>query len=128
LYGDNGTFHFNADAYLRDGFGEHRAFEGILAELDDKAVGYLLYTFTYDTDRTMRILYVLDLLVDQYARRQSIGRKLMERAKEIAKDRGAGELMWAVYKHNTLAEEFYKRLGAEKVEGVFFMTLEVTGD
>jgi GNAT superfamily N-acetyltransferase len=122
--GDKSTFHFDAHAYLRDGFGEHPAFEGILAEVDNKAVGYLLYTFTYDTDCTTRILYVLDLLVDESVRSQGVGRKLMEQAREIAKARGAGELMWAVYKHNKQAEEFYKRLGAEKIDDVFFMSLK----
>ena len=121
--GDRGTLTFNAEAYRRDGFGEKPAFEGILAELDGKAAGYLLYTFTYDTDRTMRILYVLDLLVDETSRGQGIGRQLMEHAKEIAKARGTSELMWAVFKHNKGAEEFYKNLGAERLEDVFFMTL-----
>jgi ribosomal protein S18 acetylase RimI-like enzyme len=122
--GDEGTFNFSADTYLQDGFGEQPAFEGILAEMDDKAVGYLLYTFTYDTDRAMRILYVLDLLVDENARGQGVGRKLMAQAKAIAKARGAGELMWAVYKHNKQAEEFYKQLGSERLEDVFFMSLK----
>jgi GNAT superfamily N-acetyltransferase len=122
--GDNGTFQFDEASYLRDGFGERPAFEGILAELDGKAVGYLIYTSSYDTDRTLRILYVLDLLVDEQARGQGIGSTLMKRAKEIATAKGAGELMWAVYKHNKLAENFYTSLGAERLENVFFMTLK----
>jgi GNAT superfamily N-acetyltransferase len=123
--GAKGTFQFDAASYLRDGFGERPAFEGILAELDGEAVGYLLYTFSYDTDRTLRILYVLDLLVDEKARGQGVGRKLTERAKEIASTTGAGELMWAVYQHNKLAEDFYTSLGAERLEDVFFMTLKI---
>jgi GNAT superfamily N-acetyltransferase len=123
--GDKGTFHFDAAAYLRDGFGDCPAFEGILAELNNKAVGYLLYTFTYDTDRTIRVLYVLDLLVDERLRGQDIGRTLMEHAKELARVRGAGELFWSVYEPNKGAEKFYQRLGAEKVEDVFFMTLKI---
>lgn len=123
MLGDKGTFQFDAATYLRDGFGEQPAFEGILAELNGEVVGYLLYTFTYDTDRTLRILYVLDLLVTEKARAQGIGRRLMEQASVIAKARGAGELMWAVYKHNKVAENFYKALGAERLENVFFMTL-----
>jgi GNAT superfamily N-acetyltransferase len=122
--GDKGALEFSADAYLRDGFTEQPAFEGILAEVDGRALGYLLYTFTYDTDRTLRILYVLDLLVDEASRGQGIGRKLMEHTQNIAKTRGAGELMWAVYKHNKLAEDFYTSLGAERLEDIFFMTLK----
>jgi GNAT superfamily N-acetyltransferase len=122
--GDTSTFQFNAETYLRDGFSEQPAFEGILAELNGKAVGYLLYTFTYDTDRTMRVLYILDLLVDEKIRGQGIGRKLMEQVQKIAKTKNIDELMWAVYKHNKQAENFYNHLGAKRLEDVFFMTLK----
>jgi GNAT superfamily N-acetyltransferase len=122
--GDKGAFQFDTVSYLRDGFGERPAFEGIIAKLNNQAVGYLLYTFTYDTDRTLRILYVLDLLVDKHARGQGTGRKLIEHVKGIAKAQGATELMWAVYKHNKEAEEFYKHLGAQRLEDIFFMTLK----
>jgi GNAT superfamily N-acetyltransferase len=122
--GDEGPFLLNTDTYLRDGFAERPAFEGILAELNGQVLGYLLYTFTYDTDRTMRILYLLDLLVDERARGHGVGRRLVEQAKEIARVQGAGELFWAVYQHNKEAEEFYERLGAKRLEDVFFMTLK----
>jgi GNAT superfamily N-acetyltransferase len=124
--GDTSNLKFDAEAFLQDGFGEYPAFEGILAELNGKAIGYLFYTFTYDTDRTMRILCVLDLLVDEKTRGQGVGRKLMDYTKKIATAKGASELMWAVYKHNKQAEEFYKCLGAERLEDVFFMTLKAS--
>ncbi len=131
--GDNGMFRFDATSYLRDGFGDpifnnQPAFEGILAKLNSEAVGYLLYTFSYDTDRTMRVLYVLDLLVAEAVRGQGVGRALMDHARHLATARGAGELMWAVYKHNKGAEEFYKHLGAERLEDVFFMTLKSSNE
>ncbi|MFN8457818.1 MAG: hypothetical protein U0401_24715 [Anaerolineae bacterium] len=60
--GDETDFQFNAEVYRRDGFGDHPAFAGIVAELDQRLVGYLLYTFGYDTDRALRYLFVIDLL------------------------------------------------------------------
>ena len=46
--------------------------------LDEKPVGYLLYTFGYDTDGAMRFLFVIDLAVDKQVRGRGIGRALME--------------------------------------------------
>jgi GNAT superfamily N-acetyltransferase len=123
--GDTSNFLFNAEIYLRDGFGEHPAFFGILAELEQTPVGYLLYNFFYDTDHATRVMFVLDLLVDQGCRNQGIGQALMQEAKTIANTHHAKDLFWAVYKHNKLAETFYTRLGASKVNDVFFMTLPV---
>ena len=41
--GDQADFSFNAEAYLRDGFGSKPAFAGIVAETQDTILGYLLY-------------------------------------------------------------------------------------
>ncbi len=47
----------------------------------------------------------------------------MQEAKTIAKNQGCKDLFWAVYKYNTLAENFYTNLGAKKINDIFFMTL-----
>src|SRR5690242_10150905 len=78
--GDTTDFQFNAHIYVRDGFGPAPAFAGLVAICADQIVGYLLYTFAYDTDRALRSLYVLDLLVDEAQRGQGIGRCLMDQA------------------------------------------------
>ena len=121
--GDTSEFLFDGQIYLRDGFGDNPAFFGIVAELNENLVGYLLYNYFYDTDQASRIMFILDVLVDQNHRQKGMGQALMQDAKRIATKQGAKHLFWAVYKHNSLAENFYTKLGAEKVEEVFFMTL-----
>jgi len=37
---------------------------------------------------------------------------------------GALEMIWSVYHANELAAEFYRKLGARKIIGLFFMKLE----
>jgi ribosomal protein S18 acetylase RimI-like enzyme len=123
--GDRTDFRFNADAYRRDGFGDRPAFSGIVAVLDGKPAGYLLYTPGYDTDGATRFLFVIDLAVDEEVRGRGIGRALMDQAAAICRDAGGGLLFWAVYAKNQLALEFYRRLGAEPVTGGVFMTLAV---
>jgi ribosomal protein S18 acetylase RimI-like enzyme len=124
--GDPTEFKLNADAYLRDGFGERPAFTGIVAEHQASVVvGYLLYHFGYDSDAATRNLHVVDLYVQPEARNKGVGRALMESAAEIADKAGAQELIWSVYKLNSLAASFYEKLGAQRITDVFFMKLKV---
>ncbi|MBE7472759.1 MAG: GNAT family N-acetyltransferase [Anaerolineae bacterium] len=119
--GDTTDFRFTAETYVRDGFGPNPAFSGLVAEVDGEVVGHLLYHFGYDTDRAMRLLDVIDLMVRENRRGQGIGKALMFKAAEIGREAGASELVWAVYKPNKSAAEFYERLGAEYIEDLRFM-------
>src|SRR5512132_1185872 len=76
--GDETDFDWGAAKYLADGFGETPAFEGLVAEVDSRVVGYALYHFGYDTDRGQRLIYLIDLFVSQLCRRAGIGDKLMQ--------------------------------------------------
>jgi GNAT superfamily N-acetyltransferase len=109
------------ERFLRDGFGADPAFAGLIAEADGAAQGYLLYHFGYDVDRAIRILHVADLWVEPSARRHGVGRALMAAAADLATKKGAPELIWAVFKPNRLASQFYERLGAEYFRELEFM-------
>jgi ribosomal protein S18 acetylase RimI-like enzyme len=119
--GDPTDFRFNAEAYLRDGFGPNPAFSGLVAELDGRIAGYLLYNFSYDTDKAIRLLHVLDLYVHDSARRHGAGRALMQAAAQICREAGGSELFWVVYSHNRLAFAFYESLGAQYAKDLQIM-------
>jgi ribosomal protein S18 acetylase RimI-like enzyme len=121
--GDQTEFKLNAGAYLRDGFGKRPAFSGLVADDEGKVIGYLLYHLGYDSDAAARNLHVVDLYVEQKARRRKVGRALMAAAVEIAIEAGAEELVWSVYNRNGLAASFYEKLGAERITKIFFMKL-----
>ena len=87
--GDNTDFQFNANSFLHDGFGQHRAFYGLLAEVGGKAAGYALYYDGYDTDKGYRIIFLADLYVRPEYRGIGLGRQLIETVKTAAKKRGA---------------------------------------
>ena len=95
--GDPSDFNLTAVTYLRDGFGPHPAFSGIVAEDNDLVVGYLLYHFGYDSDAAARTFHVADLYVEAATRRRGIGRALMAEAAGIARTAGAKELVWSVH-------------------------------
>jgi len=123
--GDETEFKLTAETYLRDGFGSHPAFAGLVAEDKCKVVGYLLYYFGYDSDAAAPILHIADLYVDSRSRKRGAGRALMARAARIAREAGAPELIWSVYHANGLATAFYEKLGAQRITDVFFMKIPV---
>ena len=123
--GDLTDFKLTANACLHDGFGTKPAFAGLVAENQDKVIGYLLYHFGYDSDRAALNMHVVDLYVDRAARNQGVGKALMATAASIAREAGAPEMIWSVYQSNTIATTFYERLGAQRITDVFFMKLSV---
>jgi ribosomal protein S18 acetylase RimI-like enzyme len=123
--GDTSDFKFDAQAYIRDGFGPAPAFSGIVAEINGLVIGYLLFHPGYDTDRAIRLLHIIDLYVDEGFRGRGVGRALMKWAATKGGEEGAKVLMWSVYHPNIIAAEFYKRLGARYVKGLDLMYLEI---
>jgi ribosomal protein S18 acetylase RimI-like enzyme len=121
--GDSDEQNFGAEVFLRDGFGPNPAFAGLVADQAGEAAGYLLYYFGYDVDRAARVMFIADLWVDPKARRAGIGRALMQAAAARARDRGAAELIWAVFAPNRLAVAFYESLGAAFFRDLQFMHL-----
>jgi ribosomal protein S18 acetylase RimI-like enzyme len=121
--GDQTEFKLNAETYLRDGFGKQPAFLGIVAENGERVIGYLLYHFGYDSDAASRNLHIVDLYVDREMRNKGAGTALMGAAAGIAVKGGAQELIWSVYRLNSLAASFYEGLGAQRITEVFFMKL-----
>jgi ribosomal protein S18 acetylase RimI-like enzyme len=125
--GDRTHYQFGAAEYLRDGFGADPAFDCVVAEVDATIAGYLLYHFGYDTDHGQRLLYIVDLYVREIARSQGIGGALMRHAAGIGAARGAGAMLWEVYKPNLLAIRFYEGLGASYLSDTHLMALEIPG-
>jgi len=126
--GDPSLFLFDEDSFLADGFGPNPAFEGIIARIDGQPAGYLLYHHSYDIDRAMRLLFIGNLWVAASARRRGVGRALIERIREIARDTNALHLVWGVYSENVLALDFYEGLGAARTENLVWMHMPVDPD
>jgi ribosomal protein S18 acetylase RimI-like enzyme len=120
-----GESSFNAESYLRDGFGPNPAFSGLVADTGTELLGYLLYHLGYEVEDAARILYVIDLYVRRDSRRQGIGRTLMKEAANICRELGGSQVCWSVYASNALALRFYEGLGASYTEDERFMHLNV---
>ncbi|MBI2255916.1 MAG: GNAT family N-acetyltransferase [Proteobacteria bacterium] len=125
MLGDSWDHNFTAERYLKDGFGPNPAFRGLIAEREGEALGYVLLAPNYDVDRGMRIEMVIDLWVRPAIRRSGAGRALMAAAAETARQSGARSLLWAVYKPNTLAIDFYHAIGGKPVADLDWMYLDI---
>lgn len=121
--GDAWAHNFTAALYLEDGFGPNPAFHGLIAEEEGAALGYLLMSPNYDVDCGMRIEIVVDLWVNAKARGKGAGKKLVQAAADAARERGARQLLWAVYKPNKLAADFYRGIGGRTIDDLDWMYL-----
>lgn len=114
------------DSFAALAFGERPLCQALLAELGGEAVGYLVYHLGVWMDDMAPALFVGDLFVSAQVHRRGIGRQLMERARDTARDHGALHLFWTVWRENAAAQDFYRRLGAEVFNEEIFMRWPVT--
>jgi len=99
----------------------------VLAEHEETgaAVGFALFYPTYSTFLTNWGVHLEDLFVQPDFRGEGIGYALLERVVHIAADRGAERVEWMVLDWNTLALDFYDRLGAEPLDD--WTTMRLSG-
>jgi ribosomal protein S18 acetylase RimI-like enzyme len=120
---DSQTQNFTKQKYLLDGFGPEPAFAGYIAEEDGMPLGYLLYNKGYNVDLAQRLFFICDLWVGPEARRKGVARALMQCCAADCRAWGGQWLEWYVFKPNTVAFDFYSRLGANVSDSVSIMSL-----
>ncbi len=101
------------EASLREAlFGARPYAECLIARLDGAPAGFALFFHNFSTFLAKPGIYLEDLFVYPALRGHGVGKALLLRLAEIARERGCGRLEWSVLDWNTPAQEFYKRLGA----------------
>lgn len=105
---------FTEEVILRDGFGAKPEFEVIVAEREDGEIfGYALHYDAYEPGYAARGLYLADLVVAKAARRNGVGRLLINAVKAAALARGRSYVWWINPRGNKEAESFYRKLAPE---------------
>jgi len=107
-------------------FGEGRVAEAVIASLDGVSAGYAIFFPNYSTFEGRPGLYLEDLYVRPEARRQGIGRALLEHLAKIAVDRDWARMEWSVLDWNAPSIAFYNSLGAKAMAD--WTTFRVTGE
>jgi len=98
-------------------FGPRPAAEAVIARAGDTVVGFALFVHNFSTFLGRPGLYLEDLFVIPDWRGRGIGGQLLAHVAAIAVERGCGRMEWAVLDWNEPALGFYRRLGAEVLEG-----------
>jgi GNAT superfamily N-acetyltransferase len=93
-------------------FGDHRHAEVLIARLDDSPAGFALFFHNYSTFLAKPGMYLEDLFVLPELRGKGVGKALLKRLAQIARERNCGRLEWSVLDWNQPAIDFYQRLGA----------------
>ena len=78
----------------------------------DEVVGFALYYIRYSTWKG-QAMYLEDILVTKEMRGKGIGKLLMDRLIEEAKEKGWNRILWQVLEWNEPAINFYKKYNAE---------------
>ena len=93
-------------------FGDHPYAEVLLAEDDERSVGFALFFHNFSTFLGRPGIYLEDLFVLPEHRGKGIGKLLLASLARLAVERGCGRLEWSVLDWNRDAIGFYERLGA----------------
>lgn len=91
---------------------EQNFFKCLVAETDDKKIaGFASFFFAYYS-WSGKAIYLDDLYVSNFYRKQGIGKQLLNSIIDLAKREGCKNVRWLVSNWNLHAIEFYKKTGA----------------
>ena len=88
----------------------------LIAEEDEKPVGFALYFYNFSTFVGKPGIYLEDLFVEPEYRGKGYGKSLLIELAKIAHAENCGRFEWSVLDWNTPSIEFYKSLGAKPMD------------
>jgi GNAT superfamily N-acetyltransferase len=86
----------------------------IARDSDGTPLGFATIYWTWQTLYAARVGVLNDLFVTPASRGSGAGRALIERCRELCRERGAEKLVWETALDNTTAQRLYDGIGAEK--------------
>jgi GNAT superfamily N-acetyltransferase len=97
--------------FIESGFGEKPVWWAFAAEADGRIEGFALYYIRYSTWKGQR-MYLEDIIVTEKMRSKGLGKLLLDRLIEEAKEKKLSGIVWQVLEWNEPAINFYKKYNA----------------
>lgn len=97
---------------LKKSLFEKKAAEVILAEYENKVIGYALYFYNFSTFLGKAGIYLEDIYVKPEYRGKGFGKTLLSQIAVIAKENECDRVEWACLNWNKPSIDFYESLGA----------------
>jgi GNAT superfamily N-acetyltransferase len=98
----------NIDHFIESGFGQKPVWWAYVSEADGKVEGFALYYIRYSTWKGQR-MYLEDIIVTEKMRGHGLGKKLLDKLIEVAREKNYSGMMWQVLDWNEPAISFYKK-------------------
>lgn len=105
-----------AEALARMLFAPDARLKCLIVTEDDDLIGYATFSVEVSTWDADRYMHMDCLFLRPEARNKGIGRALMRRIAQEARDQGVIRMQWQTPSFNVDAIRFYDRLGPEKKE------------
>ena len=102
--------------FVESGFGTNPVWWAYVAETDGKVQGFALYYIRYSTWKGQR-MYLEDILVTDEMRGKGLGKLLLDKLIEVAKEKKYSGIVWQVLDWNEPAINFYKKFEGIKFDG-----------
>lgn len=94
--------------FAESGFGANPVWWAWVAEADGKVEGFALYYVRYSTWKGQR-MYLEDIVVTEKMRGHGMGKLLLDKLIQVAKEKNYSGVMWQVLDWNKPAIHFYKK-------------------
>ena len=98
--------------FVESGFGKQPVWWALVAEADNKTVGFALYYIRYSTWKG-QAMYLEDIIVTNEMRGKGIGKSLFDRLVDEAREKKFNRIIWQVLDWNEPAINFYKKYNAD---------------
>jgi GNAT superfamily N-acetyltransferase len=101
--------------FVESGFGVNPVWWAWVAEADGKVESFALYYTRYSTWKGQR-MFLEDIIVTEKMRGHGLGKMLLDKLIEVAKEKGFTGMMWQVLDWNEPAINFYKKYDGVKFD------------